>query len=438
MRSLRKEPPGTIAGPGRHTDAEVAAMLRELGIALVEVEQPTQVVAARLLAVARQYTDSEVRVMVLPRELVIAVGTEGSEFDASTNSTTQLDLAGRIDDIAEQAEVGAISPADAVAALRAARSMKPRFGPAATVLGYAVTTVGFGMISNPSWPSLWAYGFLGAAVGVVLMLDRPFPSLSPVLPTLAATVVTMLANGFVDEATNQNMLRIIAPALVAVLPGIPLTLGAMELASSSLIAGASRLVYGVVQLMLIVFGVSLGLRIFGHPGPPEPAMLLGPWSFYVAILVIAIGLYVHLSAPRGSLVWLMAAIAVAMLGQKIGGLFLSPAHAGAIGAFLVVPFATVASRIRTSPPAIVMMLSAFWALVPSSLSFESMGQALTGGHNELHVLGLTVASIFSIALGTLIGWSVFHPGRRRTGVPGIRTAHDNHSRHTQPTCTVVS
>jgi len=413
LHALRKEVPGTVADPGRHDDAEVAAMLRELGIALVEVEQPTQMVAARLMAIARRYTRSAVRVVVLPRVLVIRVGTVGSEVDASTQATTQLDVAGRIDDIAELAEMGAITPADAIAALCEARSMQPRFGPATTVAGYAITTVGFGMITNPSWPSLWAYAFLGAVVGVVLLLGRPFPSLSAILPTLAAMVVTVLATGFVDNAAGEGLLRIIAPALIGVLPGIPLTLGAMELASSSLIAGASRLVYGVVQLMLIVFGVGLGLHVFAHAGSTPHLATMGPWSIYVAIVVIAVGLYVHLSAPSGSLVWLIAAVAVALLGQQVGGLFLSSAHAGAVGAFLVVPFATLASRLKTSPPAIVMMLSAFWALVPSALSFESLGEAMTGGHNDIQVLGLTAGAIFSIALGTLIGWSVFHPGSPR-------------------------
>ncbi len=414
LRALRKEVPRAVGEPGRHDDAEVAAMLRELGIALVEVEQPTHVVAARLMTVARRYTRNDVRVVVLPRVLLIGVGTVGSEVDASAHATTQLDLAGRIDDIAALAEMGAITPVDAIAALREARSMNPRFGPATTVAGYAITTVGFGMITNPSWPSLWAYAFLGAVVGVIMMLSRPFPALSAVLPTLAATVVTILATGFVDNTTNVGLLRTIGPALIAILPGIPLTLGAMELASSSLIAGSSRLVYGVVQLMLIFFGVSLGLHIFGHTGAAHPTPMMGTWSFYLAILVIAIGLYLHLSAPRGSLIWLIAAVAVALLGQKAGGLFLSSTHAGAVGAFLVVPFATLASRLKTSPPAIVMMLSAFWALVPSALSFESLADAMTGGHNDVHVLSIAVAAIFSIALGTLIGWSVFHPGSPRT------------------------
>jgi hypothetical protein len=93
---------------------------------------------------------------------------------------------------------------------------------------------------------------------------------------------------------------------------------------------------------------------------------LGGWSLFVAVVVVSIGLYIYLSAPKGSLLWLMAAIGVALVGQKVGGLFLSATHSGAVGAFLVVPFAML-------------------------------------------------AAIFSIALGTLIGYSVFATIKARRG-----------------------
>src|SRR6478672_3898889 len=78
----------------------------------------------------------------------------------------------------------------------------PRFGPVTTVVGYTITTLGFGMVINPTWASLWGYVFLGTVVGVIVMLGRPFPTLNAVLPTLAAAVVTTLATWFVADAAN--------------------------------------------------------------------------------------------------------------------------------------------------------------------------------------------------------------------------------------------
>ena len=414
LRSIRKEIPEPLAEGQDHDDAEVAAMLRELGIALIECEQPTQLVGARLLTIAKQYTRETVRVVVLPTALVVQVGTVAYEVETVVKPTTQLNLAGRVDATAELAEVGAITPADAAHEAAAARTMQPRFGPVTTVIGYTITTLGFGMVINPTWASLWGYVFLGAVVGLILLLGRPFPTLNAVLPTVAAALVTALATWFVADAANDGLLRVISPPLVAILPGLALTIAAMELASAQVISGASRLIYGVAQLSLLVFGVGLGIHLAGRVAPQQPSPQMGAWSLYVAVVVIAIGLYIYLSAPRGSLLWLMAAVGVALVGQKVGGLFLSPTHSGAVGAFLVVPFAMLGSRIKTSPPAIVMMLAAFWALVPGALSFESLGEA-AAGVGDITTLGTTVAAIFSIALGTLIGWSVFTTIKTRRG-----------------------
>ena len=95
----------------------------------------------------------------------------------------------------------------------------------------------------------------------MVLLGRPFPALNPILPTLSAALITVLATWFVADAANDGLLRVISPPLVAMLPGMSLTIGSMELASSEIVAGASRLIYGVTQLMLLVFGVALGMHI---------------------------------------------------------------------------------------------------------------------------------------------------------------------------------
>lgn len=380
-------------------------MLREIGIALVEVAQPTPIVENRLQRIAARYTTEPVRVVVLPTTLLIQIGDNALEIDGSTRSSLQLDAAGRIDDIASLAEAGAVSPTEAVAAVSAARTMAPRYGKWAMILGYAVTTVGFGIMINPTWASLPGYFFLGLVVGTIVMFATP--ALTPILPTMCAMVVTLLATWFVADTANDGLLRVISPALVATLPGMALTTGATELASSQIISGSSRLVYGISQLALLVFGVVMGTMIAGDLGPQDPSAQMGAWSLYVSIVVVGVGLSIYLSAPPGSLFWLMGAIAAAVLGQKFAEMFLSDPHAGFVGAILSVLFAMLAARIKTSPPAVVMLLAAFWSLVPGALSFMSVSQAATGGNADVSSMSTSAAAILSIALGTLVGWSIF-------------------------------
>lgn len=415
VNAVRKRPPTALAPPDTYPPGDVAAMLREIGVALSEVAQAAPIVEERLIRIAAKYTTKPVRLVVMPTVLMIQIGREAYEIDGSTHSSLQLDAAGRIDNIASLAEAGAITPTDAVAAIEAARRLPPRFGRFTTAVGYAITTLGFGIMINPTWATLPGYLFLGLVVGMIVSYGGRFPSLTPILPTLSALVVTLLATWFVAAAVDDGLLRVISPALVATLPGMALTTGAMELADSQIISGSSRLIYGIAQLALLVFGVMLGMHIAGSVITPRaPSAAMGPWSLYLSIVIVAIGLFIYLSAPSGSLFWLTAAIAVAVLGQKLAESLMSSAHSGFFGAILAVLFAMLATRIRTAPPAVVMLLASFWSLVPGALSFMSVSQAATGSNADVASMGVAGAAIAAIALGTLVGWSIFRTIDSRT------------------------
>lgn len=415
FNAVRKHPPTALAHPDTYPPDDVAAMLREIGVALSEVAQAAPIVEDRLFRIAARYTSKPVRLVVMPTVLMIQIGSDAYEIGGSTHSSLQLDAAGRIDDIATLAEAGAIAPTDAIAAIEAARKMPPRFGRFTTAIGYAITTVGFGIMINPAWATLPGYLFLGLVVGLIVSYGGRFPSLTPILPTLSALVVTLLATWFVATAVDDGLLRVISPALVATLPGMALTTGAMELADSQIISGSSRLIYGLAQLALLVFGVMLGMHIAGSDiAPQNPSAPMGPWSLYLSIVIVAIGLFIYLSAPPGSLFWLMAAIGVAVLGQKLAESIMSPAHSGFFGAVLAVLFAMLATRVKTAPPAVVMLLASFWSLVPGALSFMSVSQAATGSDADVATMGVAGAAIAAIALGTLVGWSIFRTIDSRT------------------------
>jgi hypothetical protein len=262
------------------------------------------------------------------------------------------------------------------------------------------------MLIDPTWRALPAHLFLGLVVGLIVLLGRPLPSLTPIMPTLSAVVVTLLATRFVADVAHDGLLRVISPALVATLPGMALVVGAIELAGAKIISGASRVVYGIAQLGLLVYGVVLGVRIAGEVPPQSPAAAMGPWSTYAAVLVIAVGLYLYLSAPRGSLIWLVLTIGVCVLVQNLAGLVLNSAHSGFVAAAVAIPFAMLASRIRTAPPASMLTLATFWSLVPGQLTFMSVSRDATGDYANSASISVAAGAIVSIALGALVGWSL--------------------------------
>ena len=97
LDAVRKQPPAPLAPPDTFDPREVAAMLREIGIALVEVSQATPIVEARMEQIARRYTTQAVRVVALPTMVMIQIGDEGYQIEGSTRSSLQLDAAGRIE-----------------------------------------------------------------------------------------------------------------------------------------------------------------------------------------------------------------------------------------------------------------------------------------------------------------------------------------------------
>lgn len=404
--SLRKPVPPPLAPPDTYGPDEVADMLAEIGIALIAVSEPVQLVEQRIREIAARYTSEPVRTAVLPTMLFVQIGSRSHQMEGSAEYARGLDMAGRVDEIAGLAAAGAIAPRDAIAAIRAARAQPPRFGAITTTLGYAVTSVGFGMVIQPSWQALLAHLFLGLVVGLVVQSARMLPTLTPILPTLSALVVTLLATWFVADVAHDGLLRIISPALIATLPGMALVIGAIELAGGRIVSGSSRLTYGLAQLGLLVYGVVVGVMIAGQVAPRSPSAVMGPWSGYAAIVVIAVGLYFYLSAPRGSLIWMMLTIAVALGMQHLAGLVVNSAHSGFVAAVVAIPFAMLAARLRTAPPAAVLALAAFWSLVPGQLTFMSVSRGVSGDYADIATLGVAAGAIASIALGTLVGWSL--------------------------------
>ena len=83
--------------------------------------------------------------------------------------------------------------------------------------------------------------------------------------------------------------------------------------------------------------------------------------------------------------------------------------------YLFILFAMLVARIRTAPPAGVLTLAAFWSLVPGQLTFMAVSRRATGDYLDVSGIGVAGAAIASIALGTLVGWSLMRSagGRRR-------------------------
>jgi hypothetical protein len=124
-------------------------------------------------------------------------------------------------------------------------------------------------------------------------------------------------------AVDPGMSALIAP-LVTFLPGGALTTATVELASGEMVASASRLVFGSIQLLLLAFGIVAGAELVGLPSEAfvhdASAEALGAWAPSLGVPVSGVATAFHFSAPEGAPPWLLLVLLIAWLGQLAGDL----------------------------------------------------------------------------------------------------------------------
>ncbi|WP_051681825.1 threonine/serine exporter ThrE family protein [Cellulomonas sp. HZM] len=403
---------------------DLVPLLRELGSALLSSGQSVMDTEHQLTAVADAYGADQVRVLVLPTGVVLQVETErGPVSDVTgpgSSGALRLHQVGAVDSLVSELVAGDVDLADARSRLRTALATPPRFGPLLVVLGHALLTFAFGLILYPVPEALWLYLAMGAAVGALRLVATRWQTLDAVLPVVAAFLVTWLCVDAVGPWLGGDPLRLLTPALVSFLPGAVLTVAAMELTSNQVVAGGSRMVFGIAQLLLLAFGVVAGVAVSGGFVVAASAPLLGWWSAWVGVLLVAVGHRYFSSPPAHSFWWIVLALYATFAAQQLGATFLPSELAGFVGGLVIAPVSLLIARARTGPPVLVTTLPAFWLLVPGALAFRGLSEIATGESFGAADLVSTALALFSIALGVLVGTSLTRDVRQVSSVVGRR------------------
>jgi uncharacterized membrane protein YjjP (DUF1212 family) len=388
----------------------VPEMVGALGPALLSSSQATSDVQETLERVAAAYERPDLRVFVLPTLVIVedtGVAPSHTAIYPANNQQLRLDQAGAVDHVVRHAAAQRDDPNAVVAEIRRIEDRPPRFGVALTIFGHLLLTLGFGLVLNPTVAALPVYAVLGAIVGTIVTFGTRMPTLSLILPVFTAFVVTLVTSYAADAFIHDDVLRLVAPALVSFLPGLTLTIAAVELTSGQVMAGASRLVYGIARLALLAFGVFAAIVVTGHPAQADVrAHQLGGWAPWVGILLVSVGYYFFSAAPRRSLVWILYALVVAYAAQLLGNLLLGPELSGLVGAAIVVPAVYLAARIPAAPPVAIMLTCAYWLLVPGAMGFIGLSEAAAGAAGATNLILQTFGSLIAIATGMLIGAGV--------------------------------
>ncbi|MFE3191404.1 threonine/serine exporter ThrE family protein [Nocardia sp. NPDC059240] len=394
-------------------------LLRHLGVALIRSGETTTRVQDILDDLARRYDVDEVHFFVLPTGVFVRVqDSRGSAVDLleADSDTLRLDQIAALYRLIDDIKTHVPPPAEATAQL--ARILtSPQPTPVwRLLLGNVVLTVGLGLMLNPTSNALLGYIVLGLVVQLLLMAADRFRLLSTGLPVVAGALVTLLSFGFPNALGGGNPSQLLIPSVSSLLPGAALTNGSIELATGSMVAGASRTIYGFNKLLLLAFGILIGLQLLGTLPSAKPAHGggLGWWTPVLGVLLIGLGHSWRASAPKKSLGWLLIVLYAAFCGQQLG----QQLHGGGLlgsflGGMIAVPVAYLVQRSNDAPPTQVVFLPAFWMLVPGGMGLTGVSELVTKNDpNGLHVIVNAVLTILAIAMGVLVGSGLVSSTRR--------------------------
>jgi uncharacterized membrane protein YjjP (DUF1212 family) len=386
-----------------------------LGRAYLASGEQTALVELYLRRIASIHGRRQARIVAFPTALFLTVqdGTgERVTLAEAPTQTLRLDQIAEVYTLGEAAQRGEVMPREGLEQLTKILRKAARFGSTGIVVGHTILTVGLVLVLMPAFRNVVAGAVLGAIVGALKLFNRDRPVLAAPLAVVAAALVAVLVFLAVKWGLPVNAQYALVPPLVTFLPGAMLTFGMVELAYGDMVSGSSRLSTGVVQLVLLVFGLMAGAALVGY----SPESLVDPipevtdsgklWVPWLGVLVFGIGIYFHFSAPPNSFWWMLLVLVLAFAAQQLAASLLREEISGFFGTLVATPLGYLIQKRFRGPPCMVTFLPSFWLLVPGALGLIRMKQLLGDPAQRGGLLTVAFA-LASIALGTLVGASLY-------------------------------
>jgi len=422
--------------PPAHTTSELLDYLYRLGQAYLACGEQTAQVELQLRRVAAAYGARRSRVVAFPTAIFISLH-EGAEERVTVAEGPLGGL--RLDQMADvynhgaEMQKGQIPIREAAPQLAAIIRRKARFGKVGTLIGHVVLATGVAMVLNPELISTFVAAFLGGIIGLLKMLMPEKPLLSVPMPVIAASLVSALVFLAIRHGLPVDPLHVLVPPLVTFLPGAMLTFGMIELAYGDMVSGSSRLVTGFVQLFLLAFGLAAGAMLVGFRLDSVPDVVVeistNPWVPWLGAMVFGVGVFLHFSAPKNALPWMLLVLILAFGAQRLSAGLIGREFSGFFGTLVATPLGYLIQLRFKGPPPMVTFLPSFWLLVPGALGLLSVKQMFSDTAIGMEGLISTVFVFASVAIGTLLGASLYKFLTERFGSWRLQIGRVNRAAH---------
>lgn len=391
--------------------ATLIRFLARLGQAELAAGNAVALIERDLGQIAKKNGVEHITVSVLPTVMFL-------QFDDGLDHRVQIALGPyrsgglRFDQIegvllvARDARAGTLTPSDGLRRLDTVWRMRHRYGDFGFMVGYVLAAVGVALMLRTSLQAVGMVAALGLVAAALLVVVRRQPAWSAVMPVVVAFIVSFLVAGAYRAGLHEPVMDLLIPPLIVFLPGSMLTVAIVELAFANMVSGATRLVAGFAQLVLLAFGMLGGLRMWsaGVPevAPHEPGRL-SAWLPWMGVALFSVGLHLYRSSRPRSFWWMLCTMLMAYMGQALAGNVLTGSSTAFVGAVVMMLTALTIEYRFSGPPALITILPAFWLLAPGAFGLQSVtGIAMNQTGTAANILQL-LFTLTAIASGALIG-----------------------------------
>eukprot|EP00727_Mastigamoeba_balamuthi_P012984 m51a1_g8308 hypothetical protein (476) ;mRNA; f:70882-72613 len=258
--------------------------------------------------------------------------------------------------------------------------------------------------------------------GLVLLADRSY-YFARLFETVHGIVIAALV-ALLQRTRWLGPLNyggVLMAGIVWSLPGLHLIKSVGDIAGHMVVAGMSRLLYGLLVVFELAFGIAVGNKIIEIAVPEAnstadsasiPTVPLTPWLSVFWLPVAATTIAVALGASVQQFPAINAACATALvaslLGQPLGNEICTVASMAALAMV-----SNAYSRAYDKPAAILTTTGSL-LLVPSSLGVRGMTNAIMGDNFEtaLEFVWGMLMIVVSITIGNIIANVILFPRRR--------------------------
>jgi len=398
--------------------AEADVILGELGVLLLECGTSVTDVRGSLEQVSRRVLpDLPVEFAILPEMVMVSRPGAASATTTVIGKGAALTFrqSARASRLVRDLESGELPLTAAYVRIRAIRATPRRMPGLQSVIGCGLLSLSLAALFRCPWWAILLALLAGLAVGgltLLMMRVRAAAAIAPFVSAFVSTILVGAVAGMLDLGPVP-LFAVCAPIAILV-PGALITNALLELTSTDIVTGASRLMYGLIMLAFMAAGVYSGAALTGLRIDSASAALVGEaveltthlegwealpplWAAWFAVVVLAIGIGLAFgSGFRLTIVCIVVMTGtyavLALFSQVVGSIV-----ATGVAAAVLFVAARVLERVTLAVPATVSFQPAFLLLVPGTVGLVALASF------DAQALVSAPMMFLSLCIGTKVG-----------------------------------